>query len=379
MKIAFIGQKGIPTKQGGIEKHVEELAVRLAQAHESVTVYAREHYTGNRHSEYKNVNLIYCPSINTKNLDAISHTLFSSLHAIFQNYNVIHYHGVGPALLSWIPRLLAPKTKVVVTFHCQDKEHQKWGHFAKLMLAMGEWAACHFPHETIVISKGLQKYVKTQFNREATYIPNGVNISPAKNSSHQIAILNKYGLEKQKYFVLVSRLVQHKGVHTLIDAYQKIKTDKKLVIVGGGSNTDEYVSYLHRLAVNNPNIIFTGSQSGNELNTLFTNAYLFVQPSEAEGLSIALLEAMAYEIPVIVSDIPENLEATGDYSLSFKNKSGADLTKQLVLADTDHDLITDLARKAKIMVDKDYNWDDIAHKTIIQYQNLIAKKSLKIA
>ncbi|MFA5047783.1 MAG: glycosyltransferase [Patescibacteria group bacterium] len=163
MKVAFIGQKGIPTKQGGIEKHVEELSTRLAQAGFDVTVYSRPHYTGQKQKVYfyKKVQIINLPSLVTKHLDAISHTFLASLHALFQNYNVIHYHGVGPSLMSFIPRIFNPRAKVIVTFHCIDRQHQKWGIFAKTMLGLGEWTACHFPHETIVVSQTLQNIAAT--------------------------------------------------------------------------------------------------------------------------------------------------------------------------------------------------------------------------
>ncbi|HPN81710.1 MAG TPA: glycosyltransferase family 4 protein [bacterium] len=375
MKVAFIGQKGIPAKQGGIEKHVEELSARLAQAGLNVTVYCRPHYTGNSNKSAFGIRTINLPSLKTKNLDAISHTFLATIHALFQNYDIIHYHGVGPSLLSWLPRIFAPKTKVIATFHCVDRKHQKWSHFAKLMLKAGEWAACHFPHQTITVSQALKKYCQQRFGRETTYIPNGVTTT----NNNEGKILTEFGLSQNKYFLAVARLVRHKGLHTLIMAYQQIASDKKLVIVGAGANTDSYVDYLHQLAQGNKNIIFTGQQGGENLEALFRNAYLFVQPSEAEGLSIALLEAMAYGLPILISDIEENQEAAQGLGLEFENKNIADLARQMKLAEQNQEEIKARAAEAKKIINQKYNWHQITKETIILYnQAAEGKNAVKV-
>jgi len=391
MKIAFIGQKGIPTKQGGIEKHVEELSIRLAKAGFDVTVYSRPHYTGiakaqkhestkaRKHKstnfnkyQYKGVKVINLPSVNSKHLDAITHTFAATTHALFQDYDVIHYHGVGPSLLSFIPRIFKPRAKVMGTFHCIDRQHQKWGGFAKLMLGLGESAACRFPHETIAVSRALQKYCQYRFDRETAYIPNGVRTNDKKISAR---ILKQYGLEKDNYIFAASRLVQHKGIHTLIAAYNRLgRTGKKLVIAGAGANTSEYVARVKELAQGNQNIIFTGQKSGADLEALFKNAYLFVQPSEAEGLSIALLEAMSYGVPVLVSNIEENLEPLNGLGWEFKNKDINDLAKKLKFVLKHGDWIKAIAKKAKRHVDKNYNWDDIASQTVSLYRKPLPAK-----
>ncbi|MEK7653302.1 MAG: glycosyltransferase family 4 protein [Patescibacteria group bacterium] len=388
MKIAFIGQKGIPAHQGGIEKHVEELSLRLAKAGFDITVYSRPAYTKNHQTKYQGVKIVNLPSIKTKHLDAITHTFISSLHSLFQDYDVIHYHGVGPALLSFIPRVFKPRAKVIVTFHCIDRQHQKWGAFARLMLGLGEWAACRFPHETIVVSQTLKKYCRYRFDKETSYIPNGVDIKNIKIQEYKNIknqTLKKYNLTKNNYFLVVSRLIQHKGIHTLIKAYQKISArggsacgGKKLVIVGDGANTNNYVSRLKELAAGNPDIIFTGQKSGLDLETLFKNAYLFIQPSEAEGLSIALLEAMSFGAPVLISNIEENQEATDGLALEFKNKNVNDLARQLNFAVKHPNQLKKQAALAKRHTGKNHNWDDIVKQTVEIYrQELIGKKELK--
>jgi len=371
-RIAFIGQKGIPTKQGGIEKHVEELSSRLAKAGLDVTVYSRPHYTGKTKKSYKyqGVRIIGLPSINTKHLDAITHTFVSTIHALTQNYDIIHYHGVGPSLLSWIPRIFSPRTKVVATFHCIDRNHQKWGRLAKFALFLGEWTACRFPHRTISVSRALKHYCQIKFNHDVVYIPNGVKTKAAKNSAK---ILAENGLVKGGYITSISRLVRHKGIHTLIKAYNKLNTAKKLVIIGGSSQTDDYVKELHELAQGNKNIIFTGEKSGNELNVLFKNAYLFVQPSESEGLSIALLEAMAMGVPALISDITENREALGECGLEFKNKSVNDLAQQLSFACKHPRLLKQKVIEAKARALKEYDWEKITKQTSMIYEEVIAE------
>jgi len=411
MKVAMIGQKGIPAKQGGIEKHVEELSAQLAKAGFDVYVYSRPHYTestkiypakSNRtkivsqtklfngaqkqkntkiqeHQNkkinfYQGAEIINLPSINTKNLDAITHTFIATIHALFQNYDIIHYHGVGPALLSFIPRILKPSAKVIVTFHCIDRQHQKWGSFAKLMLAWGERAACRFPHETIAISQALKKYCRYRYDTEARYIPNGVAISEPRETEKYLVANN---LTAKSYLIAVSRLVRHKGIHTLIKAYNNLKTDKKLVIIGAGANTDDYVSELKKLAQNNHQIIFAGQKSGEELATLFSNAYLFVQPSEAEGLSIALLEAMAYGVPIVISNIEENREATENLAVEFINKNPFDLAEKMAYALANPEMMSALADQAKKRASEEYNWEAIVRNTADLYrQPLLAKKNL---
>lgn len=377
MKIAFIGQKGIPTRQGGIEKHVEELSVKLAEQGFDVTVYGRPNYTGDNRKvyDYRGVKIVQLPSLATKHLDAITHTFTSTVHALFQDYDVIHYHGVGPSLLSFIPRLFKPQAKVIVTFHCIDRTHQKWGRFARLVLAIGEWTAVNFPHETIVISKILEKYCRYRFDKDCKYIPNGVSVSQPEEEDYTLL---KNGLIAGEYIIAVSRLVPHKGVHTLIKAYNSIATDKKLVIVGDGANTDAYVAEIKNLAKDNHKIILAGIKSGNELAAMFKNAYLFVQPSEAEGLSIALLEAMAYGVPAIISNIEENQEPAEGLALEFINKSWENLAQQLEFALNNQEEIKRLAELAQRHAEKEYDWQDIAKQTSALYHELAKEKQLEL-
>ncbi|MBU0731980.1 glycosyltransferase family 4 protein [Patescibacteria group bacterium] len=368
MKIAMIGQKGIPAIYGGIERHVEELSVRLVDAGLDVSVYTRPHYSQSDKKTYRGIKMISTPSLHSKHFDAISHTLTSAVDAMKKDFDVYHFHAVGPALLSFLPRIFRPKAKVVVTFHCIDRQHQKWGRMARLMLWLGEWAACKFAHEVVTVSKTLRHYCYEVYNRKTIYIPNG--ISNVQNEKPSI-IESEFGLEKDGYIVMVARLVQHKGVHYLIDAYNQIHgTDKKLVIVGDTAFTDDYVAKVKAMAKDNPNIIFTGYQSGRALNELFSNAYMYVHPSESEGLPIAVLEAAAYGRCVLASDIPANLEVVKECGLVFENKNVDDLREKMEMLLASPEEVEKTGKIARKYVLKHYNWDDIAKQTKRLYTKL---------
>ncbi len=372
MKIAFIGQKGIPTQSGGVEKHVENIAVRMAQDGHEVFVYVRSHYTRPSLKKYRGVTLIHTPSINTKHLDAITHTFVSTLHALFCGYDVIHYQAVGPTTLTFIPKLLLWKTKVVSTFHCQDQFHKKWGWFARRYLQFGEYVTCTVPDATVVVSRGLQDYALKQYDRKAVFIPNGADIETNVGTD----ILSHFGLREKRYILSVGRLVKHKGVHYLINAFgqledtNKLPNNFKLVIVGKNAETPEYEEYLKVMSKNRENILFLGEQTGRNLRQLFANAYLFVQPSESEGMSIALLEAMGYGLTAVVSDIDANTEVVADAGAIFENKNIEDLRDKLAVLLNRPEDVAALGKKAQKRIEDHFSWNAIAKRTVKLYQSL---------
>ena len=373
MKIAFIGQKGIPMKFGGVEKHVERLAVGLVKKGHKVFVYCRPWYTPRSLKFWKGVRLINLKSIRTKNFDAISHTFRCTLDVLKKDYDIVHYHGVGPSLLAWIPRLFKPKTKVIVTFHSIDRMHQKWSGIARLALRLGEFSAVKFSHETITVSKVLQLYCSKKYGAKTIYIPNGIDLP----RTHSARLIKKnFGLKKDGYILFLSRLVKHKGAHYLIDAYKQIKTDKQLVIAGGAAFTEKYVEKLKALAGDDPDIIFTGNVRGGSAlwHELYHNAYLMVHPSESEGLPIVVLEAMSFGLPVLVSDIPENLEAiNGGHGFSFRNKNVLDLKNKLQHLLNSPVLVKKVGDGARAFVMKNYNWKDIVNSVERVYVEVMKK------
>jgi glycosyltransferase involved in cell wall biosynthesis len=376
MKIAFIGQKGVPTKSGGVERHVEELAARLAKKGHEVFLYARNNYTEKSLAEYRGIKIIRLPSISTKNLDAITHTFFATLHALFQNYDVIHYHSIGPASLSFLIKLFKRKTALIATYHCQDYNHKKWGTFAKLYLKFGELAASVFPDRTIAVSKILGEHIFKKYKRKATIIPNGMDVSPVKESDY----LAKWNLQKGGYVVYIGRLIRHKGVHYLIQAFKNLEDKhlargKKLVIVGEGFYTDDYVKELKDSSRGRENIIFTGNLSGEALSQLFSHSYLFVQPSESEGLSLALLEAMGYGKAVLSSDIPENMEPLNDQAaIFFRTGDAADLEEKLVGLINDPVLVKQMGEAGMAKAREEYSWDTVVDKIEASYLDILAQK-----
>jgi len=375
MKIYFIGQKGIPAIYGGVERHVEELSTRLAKEGHEVFVYARNHYTPANLPEYKGVKLIHLPSLKTKHLDAITHTLLASLDVLRRDADIIHYHAIGPSSLLWIPKLFKREAKVISTFHSDDRKHKKWGYIARKFLGLGAYISVRWPHKTIAVSKHQSNVHGQEFNGQLEYIPNGV---PVMELASPQLITEKWGLTGNDYILAVSRLIKHKGLHYLIRAYSILKdVNKKLVIVGDANYTDEYVKYLKNLAAGNKNIIFTGNQTGQTLAELYSNAYLFVQPSEAEGLSIALLEAMSYGKAVLCSDIEPNKEAVNGNALTFRSRSISDLSQKLRFLLNHPEVINEMGLKLQARTKIEYNWDNIAKRTIALYESLDSKETAK--
>lgn len=379
MKIAMIGQKGIPAIYGGVERHVEDLSRELAKQGHDVLVYARAWYTSKALKNYHGVRIVHTPTIHTKHLDTISHTLFSTLNALGQNCDVIHYHGVGPALLSFIPRIFSPRTKVVVTFHCIDRYHQKWGVIAKTMLWLGEKAACTFAHQTIAVSKTIQSYCLNEYHTKVEYIPNGVVTIKNTNAN----LFEKYKLETNKYVLMVSRLVRHKGAHYLLEAWQMARSqnpellkDYKLAIVGGSTFTDEYVDELHYIARGDKSIIFTGWMHGQILEETYANCALYINPSENEGMPITVLQAMAYGRSVLLSDIPEHQELIADRNFLFRTASIVDLADKITKLIKDQEMRTVSGLENKALTKKNFNWTNLSKQTLAVYT---AKEKVKVA
>jgi glycosyltransferase involved in cell wall biosynthesis len=333
----------------------------------------RDNYTANELKEYKGIKLVHLPSIQTKHLDAITHTLFSSIHALFRGYDIIHYHGIGPAFLSWIPRVFKWNTPVVGTFHCQDYYHQKWGAFARMSLKVGEFMICKIPNKTIAVSKSLAQFAKEKYGRETTIIPNGADISYCE----KVDAISAWNLKDKKYILSQGRLIKHKGVHYLIEAFKQLEDTSrvpnnfKLVIVGDGFHTDDYVKYLHTIAKGRENIIFTGTQTGEAMEQLFSHAYMFVQPSESEGMSLSLLEAMGHGLTPLVSDIEENLNVIEKEGFSFVSKSVNSLRDQLAYLLSRPEEVYKVGISAKKRIEDEFSWDSIVKKTLDLYQSAL--------
>lgn len=377
MKVAFIGQKGIPAKSGGVDSHAENLAYHLTQKGVKVFVYNRKGYLEGDLAgikEWKGVKLITLPFINTKNLAAITHSFLATMDAIMKKVDVIHYHGIGPSLLVWLPKLLRPKIKVVSTLHSFDYGNDKWGAFARLMLKTGERLMCKYADEVIVLTALMRDYLYQRHGRDSVIIPNGAKANIIEREK-MLKVLASFNIKEKKYLVSVSRLIRLKGIQYLINSFKKLKEegkvgqDYKLVIVGDG----EYEKELKDLANNHPDIIFTGNQSGSSLTALYAGAGLFVQSSEMEGLSISLLEAMSYALPVLASDISANREAASDTAKYFIPKDETDLLLKLEDLLSKEAELEAMGEKSRKRVEEVFNWENISLKVLNSYKKVLEK------
>jgi glycosyltransferase involved in cell wall biosynthesis len=362
VKIAMIGQKGIPATWGGIERHVEEVARRLVQRGHEVSVFCRLYYTP-AGTSYHGVRLLRRPSINTKHLDTATHVALCTLEAMVRRFDVVHYHALGPSLFSALPRLRGEKT--VVTVHGLDWQREKWGKVASWILRWCERPAVNFPDRTIVVSKTLRDYFQAHYARDTVFIPNGTNL-PTPRPARRIL---KLGLEPGRYVLFVGRLVPEKGVHYLCEAFSQIKSDMKLALVGGLSFSQGYVDLLKRYE--GDRVLLLDYVFGADLEELWSNAYLVAQPSTLEGFSIALLEALSYGRCVVLSDIPENLEVAGDCAVPFPSKNVAALRAKLEMLLAQPAMVRHYEQKARQHVLQHYSWDTVVDTTEQVYRELM--------
>lgn len=358
--------------EGGVEKVVREISTRLVRLGFDVTCYDRK----NKHvmdsdedlptlSEYNGVKIKDCFTIDKKGLAAVSSSLIGSLKILFSGANVVHYHAEGPSAMLPIIKFLSKK-KVIVTVHGLDWKRDKWGDgFASKYIKFGEKMAAKYADEIIVLSDGVKKYFKETYNRDTHFIPNGITQPDIFDSK---IISSKYNLNKDSYFLFLGRIVPEKGIHYLIDAYSEVKTDKKLVIAGGASDTDSYYEELRKKASNNENIIFTGFVQGQELEELYSNTYVYVLPSDLEGMPLSLLEAMSYGNCCLTSDIEECSDVMEDCGVTFKQSSVEDLANKLQYLSDSEKVVQKLKLESSPFIIKKYNWDDIVNKTLELYR-----------
>lgn len=374
MKIAFIGQKGIPAQWGGVEFHVDELSKRLKKRGHEVSVYVRDWYTPKNIVEYEGIRLIHTPTIKTKHLDAFIHSFASSIHSIFSKFDIVHYHALGPSFFSWIPRIA--NKKIVVTIHSLDWQSGKWGGIARGFLMFCEKCALYFPQTTIVVSKTQREYFESKYNKKVVYIPNGVNIP--QPVSAQI-ITERYGLKGKDYILSMGRLVPEKRVEWIIEAFNNLclqisGKEIKLVVAGGSGATDEYVDLLKEKAGGNERIVFIGYVKGKEKEELLSNAKVFIIPSCLEGLPIALLEAMSYGLICLASDIEPHKEVllNGTNGFLFNHNNLNDFEKVLsrILSLSEVDMYN-VKLKARKYVEKEFNWNKIVPQIEEIYQKSV--------
>jgi glycosyltransferase involved in cell wall biosynthesis len=372
LRIAMIGQKGVPATYGGIERHVEELGARLVARGHDVTVYCRGGYSSRR-GVHRGMDLRRLPTVGTKHLDAVVHSSISTLVAMTDPPDIVHYHALGPGLLSPLPRYLS-RAKVVQTIHGLDHLRTKWGRGAQAVLTSAAWMSARVPDATIGVSRSLADHYRATYGRQIEHIPNGVSAG-ARLPAEEIT--RRFGLSRGTYLLFVGRLVPEKGPDLLIRAFRRIRDDIRLVIVGGSSFTDAYVSSLRRLAASDPRVLFTGYLYGPVLQELFANAAAFTLPSHLEGLPLTLLEALSYGTPVVVSDIPPHVEIVteeGPGRRLFNAGNEDALVEALEGAiETSRAARDDMATLSLRVADA-YCWEDIAEATEAVYLRLLDRR-----
>ncbi len=389
MRIAMLGHKRIPSREGGVEIVVEELATRMAALGHEVTVYNRKgsHVAGikneqkeyGKNYEYKRVQVKTAFTLPQKSLNAIVYSFFATLRACFSATDVIHFHAEGPCAM--VPLAKFFRKKCIATIHGLDWQRSKWGGFATKFLLFGEKMAAKYADKVIVLSEGVKEYFQDSYGRKTIVIPNGIN-KPEYQPANIITY--KYGLHGQDYLLFLARLVPEKGAHTLLEAYQKSGLTVPLVIAGGSSHSSEYCQKIESMAekINEEagrkrteqKVILTGFVQGKELEELYSNALLYILPSEIEGMPLSLLEAMSYGNLCLTSDIPENTDVTEEYGFSFVSGDADALTEKLTELCNNIDSLRNTEQYTRESIQKfilgKYNWDDVTKRTLECYENI---------
>lgn len=370
MKIAMFGHKQIPSREGGVEIVVEELATGMVERGHSVTCYNRKSkrvrgQKKNRVREYEGIKIQEVFTINRKGIAAMTSSLIASIKAGFGRFQLVHIHAEGPAFFCFIPHLLGKK--VIVTIHGLDWNRAKWGGFAKWYIKAGEKNAVKFADEMIVLSEGLKEYFLKEYGREVTFIPNGVR----RPIHREIGEIEKYGLKKDGYILYLGRIVPEKGEDYLVKAFRELATDKKLVIAGGISDSDAYSQKLKKLANGDDRIVFTGFVEGRVLEELYSNALIYCLPSDLEGMPLSLLEALSYGNCCVVSDIAECTEVVGDKAVVFRKSDVDDLKDKLSDLLENREKIERYRKDAADYVCNKYIWDDVVERTLRLYEKVL--------
>ena len=369
LKIAMIGHKRIPSREGGVEIVVEELTTRMIDLGHQVTCYNRKghHVSGSEFdtttlSEYKGVQLKNVWTLDKKGLAALTSSFSAALKAAFGKYDVVHFHAEGPCAMLWIPKLFGKRC--IATIHGLDWQRAKWSGFASKYIQFGEKVASKYADEIIVLSKNVQKYFQTTHQRTTRFIPNGVNRPIIREAKE---ILNQYGLKEDSYILYLGRIVPEKGLRYLIEAFKQVQTDKKLVIAGGSSDTQDFLDEIKELVKEDQRILFTGFVQGNILDELYSNAYIYTLPSDLEGMPLSLLEAMSYGNCCLTSDISECKEVVEDKAVVFQKSNVLDLKQKLQALCDSPEVVQKHKAEATDFICKKYNWDDVVRKTIELY------------
>ncbi|WP_081403146.1 glycosyltransferase family 4 protein [Scytonema hofmannii] len=372
MKIAVIGAKGLPPKQGGIEHYCAEIYPRMVARGNDVDLFARCSYTESgwaERYEFQGVRVIPLPGLQMRGIDAFVTSALGAIATSGKKYDIVHFHALGPSLFTFLPKLVTP-AKVVVTCQGLDWQRAKWGKFSTRMIQMGEKAAVRFADGLVVVSDALQNYFLQTYDRETVYIPNG----PATygESDPKFTYGTSLGLEPERYILFLGRIVPEKRPDLLVEAFSRLKpAGWKLVLAGGVSDTKIFTSQVLEKISKNHNMVFAGELQGSRLWEIVRGAGLFVLPSDLEGLPLAMLEAMQQGVPVVASDIPPHQQLIGeDRGMLFEAGNVDSCIRSLDWAIHHHDKIKLMGNKAQKYVQQNYSWERITTENLKLYETL---------
>ena len=369
IRIAMLGHKRIPSREGGIEVVVEELATRLVSLGHEVTCFNRighhvsgEKYTNLKTNTFKGVKLKEVFTVDRRGFSAMISSISAASLAAFGTYDLVHFHAEGSCAMLWLPKLLGKRC--IATIHGLDHRRAKWGRFASAYILFGERVAVRHADEIIVLSEGIQTYFMNTYSRKTRFIPNGVN-RPNQRDVNKIKIC--WGLVKDSYILFLGRIVPEKGLKYLIEAFKETKTDKKLVIAGGSSDTDSFVNELHTICAGDNRVIFTGFVQDEILDELYSNAYIYTLPTDLEGMPLSLLEAMSYGNCCIVSSIFECTSVVEDKAVVFEKGNVLDLKDKIQELCDSPKIVQHYKEEAADFICKKYCWDDVVKQTVGLY------------
>ena len=365
LRIVMLGIRGFPGSLGGAENFSEQVATRLVERGHDVTVYCRSYIRDEwakpdvetpaplgHLRTYKGVRLKLLPTVHSKHLDNILHTVLAAFDSFGRSYDVMHFHSVGPCLLAPLP-YYTRRARIVATVHGLDWSRAKWGGFAQRMLLAGAYCSAHFAHVTTTVSQELRDYYQRAYGRRAYYVPTGVEM----NAPRPLNQARRWGLDPERYILFLSRITQEKGAHYLVEAYNRVRPPMKLVVAGGTMFERDYADELQRTA--GDNVVFTGFVTDEEMEELFSNAYLYVLPSEIEGLPHSLLQALSYGRCVLASDIDASREALGECGYTFRSMNVDDLAEKLAHLVEHPDLVRAEHDKGIARVKREYDWEKV--------------------
>jgi glycosyltransferase involved in cell wall biosynthesis len=349
MKLAILGTRGIPANYGGFETFAEELATRLAARGHDVTVYGRSNNIRYPEKIYKGVRLVVLPTLGTKHLDTVTHTFFSVLHAVPQRFDCILLCNAANAIFALVPRLTA--TPLALNLDGIERLRKKWGAVARAYYRISERLATIIPNLIVSDAEVIRSYYLKEYGAPSTMIAYGAEYDRIEST----AVLDQLGVRPREYFLYVSRLEPENNAHIVIEAFEKVETEKQLLIVGGAPYAHKYIERLK--ATRDPRIQFPGAIYGTGYRELQSHAYAYIQATEVGGTHPALIEAMGVGNCVIANDTPENREVLADAGIFFRDAE--ELSRQIQLTLADQSLVTRFRACAQNRAKARYSWDAV--------------------